>query len=534
MTVCVVDFAEFAEFLADREVDVVTSALDGLAKSAHTWVFRESERADKGELALVASVMETSGGKGVLIEDGSGRLADVLGSQVAHIPSAVVSDMGALARLCGIEIGESEPVIETAPEPEPVVSEPEPVVPESQPSFSGFTEPEPIVSETEPVTSEPTFSGFAKAETTPNTEPEPVIETAPEPEPIVSEPEPVIETTPEPFPETEHAPTFSGFTKAPTNTPEPEPAPQPYLQPPETTPTPHGFTTNTPPPAEKTIRDIIAPVSTDKIHLTLPTRTYSRILLVTGAKGGIGKTTLSVAIAQTLASKTAPRTILIDGNRGQGDTSARLHTHPNYPTIYDYANGKPFQKICLEPHQVIRQDENGNPYYTLTTHVPKFSYIQAPHKGTSNANIVTAHTYANVIQDAFERKVDYIVIDTQIAEDTDTSGLFDQLWLPLLQRGAYTVTLVAAEKASAKNTCHTINNWVKNYHINPANIYPVITFTDNWNAQDADAITMKLREAKTPVLGAIPFSPSLQPLEITHLLSVPSVQFSSSVVSNSL
>ncbi len=89
--------------------------------------------------------------------------------------------------------GETEPVVEPEPEPEP-----EPVV-EPEP------DPEPVV------------------EPEPEPEPEPVVEPEPEPEPVVEpepepEPEPVVEPEPEPEPE-------------PVVEPEPEPEPEPVVEP---------------------------------------------------------------------------------------------------------------------------------------------------------------------------------------------------------------------------------------------------------------------------------------------------------------
>ncbi|WP_299256294.1 signal recognition particle-docking protein FtsY [uncultured Kushneria sp.] len=99
------------------------------------------------------------------------------------------------------------PVVETEPEPEPVVEpEPEPVV-EREPEPVVEPEPEPVVErEPEPVV-EP------EPEPVVEREPEPVVE--PEPEPVVErEPEPVVEPEPEPMVEREPEPVVE---------PEPEP-----------------------------------------------------------------------------------------------------------------------------------------------------------------------------------------------------------------------------------------------------------------------------------------------------------------------
>src|SRR5699024_3398103 len=85
-----------------------------------------------------------------------------------------------------------------------------------------------------------------------------------------------------------------------------------------------------------------------------------------------------------------------------------------------------------------------------------FSFVQAPRPVKGSGDIaqeiaaVTAEHYAKVIQIARER-FDLVIIDTQITEGLDTSGVIDRAIAPLLARGAYGIGICELTTPGVEN-----------------------------------------------------------------------------------
>lgn len=259
-----------------------------------------------------------------------------------------------------------------------------------------------------------------------------------------------------------------------------------------TTPQPD---TTTPPPAR---------------HLYPTTHTSHPVIITLAAKGGVLKTTTALALAQR-AGETGKTVTLIDGNRGQGDISKILRLS-TIPTIYDYATGAPFEQIHITPDMI------GTIRSTLLDPLT-FALIAAPRPGTTSKHIVTDTTYRDVIHQA--RAIsDLTIIDTQISEDTDNSGLFDHVFIPLMAHDAWIVALTDPSTQSIDNLFDRLTDFEHNHGIDPARVLVTMTKTEPSHATLIENFNHIIHsEYGTPTIP-IPYDEDIPFLQSTgHLLS---------------
>jgi len=144
----------------------------------------------------------------------------------------------------------------------------------------------------------------------------------------------------------------------------------------------------------------------------------AEVVVVMSAKGGVGKSTVSLNLAQHAAAMGPDnyRVVLVDANRGQGDlrTHLRLHTFTTR-TIYDTAqSGNPAEAL-LTPADIAS-------YRDARWGEADFSFVPAPPSSLADPDVVTAGVYSEVID--YARSVaDLVIVDTQIAEEHDTTRL---------------------------------------------------------------------------------------------------------------
>lgn len=158
------------------------------------------------------------------------------------------------------------------------------------------------------------------------------------------------------------------------------------------------------------------------------------IIIVVSAKGGVGKTTISTSLAQHAAENGLRKSVLVDMNRGQGDVRKYLRVsdlNGLVPTVFDaavapsptgFGTGNP-QGAIIRP-LIVNQHRVGLKEIS-------FGCAFAPRDGQADPTVVTADFYAEVLR-AARMTADLVVVDTQIVESYDTSGLFDRVVVPLL------------------------------------------------------------------------------------------------------
>lgn len=166
-------------------------------------------------------------------------------------------------------------------------------------------------------------------------------------------------------------------------------------------------------------------------------------------KGGTGKTSIALALAQR-AGKRCPdlRVAVIDANRGQADVAKYLRFRPGVtiPGIHDAAvSGEPVRAFLTA--EVANQLRPGRWFDEL-----HFNLVAGPRNaGEAHPGVVTTDVYAATIQAAQEH-CDLVVVDTQIIEEHDTSGLIDGLIVPLLAtRGVWGVANTDTAGVAVRN-----------------------------------------------------------------------------------
>ncbi|MGP9843269.1 nucleotide-binding protein [Brachybacterium sp. 107] len=176
----------------------------------------------------------------------------------------------------------------------------------------------------------------------------------------------------------------------------------------------------------------------------------SEVIACFSGKGGEGKSTLALAFAQAAAEIGGKSVCLIDANRAQGDLGLYLRIRTtDLPSIYDAVMIGDIASAILSPEQ-LNQARQGRGDHLA------FSFVQAPRpvKGSEDISAeiatVTAEHYTEVLQIARAR-FDLVIIDTQITEGLDTTGVIDRVIAPLLARGGYGVGICELTTPGVEN-----------------------------------------------------------------------------------
>ncbi|WP_169834173.1 AAA family ATPase [Oerskovia enterophila] len=174
------------------------------------------------------------------------------------------------------------------------------------------------------------------------------------------------------------------------------------------------------------------------------------VVPVVAGKGGVGKSSMSISIADAAATTGGLSVCLVDANRGQGDLSRYLRIRgASVPTIYDAAVGAAsYDDVILGP------DSTSQLRPQLLPDLP-FSVILAPPDHLADPDVVTTEVYLRAL-DAARRRFDVVVVDTQIVEASDTSGLIDGLVIPSLVDGGWAVGLTDPSTPGVENLRHRL------------------------------------------------------------------------------
>lgn len=176
----------------------------------------------------------------------------------------------------------------------------------------------------------------------------------------------------------------------------------------------------------------------------------AEVIACFSGKGGEGKSSLALALAQAAAEIGGKSVCLIDANRAQGDLGLYLRIRTtDLPSIYDAVMIGDIASAILSPEQ-LNQARQGRGDHLA------FSFVQAPRpvKGSEDISAeiatVTAEHYTEILQIARAR-FDLVIIDTQITEGLDTTGVIDRVIAPLLARGGYGVGICELTTPGVEN-----------------------------------------------------------------------------------
>ncbi len=183
----------------------------------------------------------------------------------------------------------------------------------------------------------------------------------------------------------------------------------------------------------------------------------AKVVCVFAGKGGVGKSTSMISLAERAATIVPGlRVIAVDANRGQGDMRTFLKLDDaGLPSIYDAAvshNPDVFRDVLVNPKRLSATRVDRTPLHV--------GIILSPEKDQSNPSVVTSQVYARAIEYA-RTKADLVLIDTQIIESFDTSGLIDDVIVPLLLDGAWGLGLSDSSTPGVQNLMWVLNNFVE-------------------------------------------------------------------------
>lgn len=224
-------------------------------------------------------------------------------------------------------------------------------------------------------------------------------------------------------------------------------------------------------------------------------------IVVFGAKGGVGKTTTSIHLAQR-AGRLCPdmRITLIDANRGQGDIRTKLRTL-NVPTIFDALPEGGRGAIITPP----ALDKDRPPHLEPLA----FALIAAPPSELSDPTQVTPEVYQNALSEARDVS-DLVIVDTQISEKYDTTKLFENFLIPLLIKDENIWGVGATEDSP-----ESINNLLERLHqyrsrgVKAAKIFTLIAQAHAHNTPEDLRDFEEMFDQASTFAGAVPYNKTI-------------------------
>lgn len=224
-------------------------------------------------------------------------------------------------------------------------------------------------------------------------------------------------------------------------------------------------------------------------------------IIVFGAKGGVGKTTTSIHLAQR-AGRLCPdmRVTLIDANRGQGDIRTKLRTL-NVPTIFDALPEEGRGAIITPP----ALDKDRPPHLDPLA----FALIAAPPSELSDPTQVTPEVYQNALSEARDVS-DLVIVDTQISEKYDTTKLFENFLIPLLIKDENIWGVGATEDSP-----ESINNLLERLHqyrargVKAAKIFTLIAQAHAHNTPEDLRDFEEMFDQASTFAGAVPYNKTI-------------------------
>ncbi|WP_222851659.1 hypothetical protein [Phytoactinopolyspora mesophila] len=168
------------------------------------------------------------------------------------------------------------------------------------------------------------------------------------------------------------------------------------------------------------------------------------VLFLFAGSGGVTKSSSTTALCQRAATVAGmARVVGVDMNRGQGDLRRYVHVVRRVPSIFDAAHTGDPRSAVIGPRRLNAARDPSLPPVG-------FGLVAAPRDDQAEPGIVTSRTYLDVIHHA-RQHADLVVVDTQIIEASDTSGLIDGVMLPVLASGGWGAGVTDTSASGARN-----------------------------------------------------------------------------------
>lgn len=171
-------------------------------------------------------------------------------------------------------------------------------------------------------------------------------------------------------------------------------------------------------------------LSTPENRLTIA---KGEIIVVFGAKGGIGKTTLAVNLATAVERETRLHVVLVDLDMQMGDIALMLNVAPEHNISDAAANADRLEPEFVQ--SLVFPDASGVRVLTAVTNPEDSEGITADQVGK--------------ILDALVRTFDYVIVDT--------SPSLNDVNVAAMERATVTLLLTSSELSSIKRTKITLD-----------------------------------------------------------------------------
>ena len=242
-------------------------------------------------------------------------------------------------------------------------------------------------------------------------------------------------------------------------------------------------------------------------HAQSTTRTRERlgeVVVVWAGKGGATKSTTTGALAERGAVMVPGlRDVVVDLSRGQGAQRSLLRLNDvDVPSMYDAAvSNSPdvFRDVLINPKRLTTLRGGRSPLH--------FGVILAPPKDQADHQIVTSRAYADAIEYA-RRQADLVFIDTQTIEAQDTTGLIDDVVVPLLLSGAWGLGLSDSSTEGVENLEWILQNFVGR-GVSSSRLMVAFNRVNPTSVLNPEAITARFSSYAT-WMGAVMIDPAIE------------------------
>ena len=225
---------------------------------------------------------------------------------------------------------------------------------------------------------------------------------------------------------------------------------------------------------------------------------WSRVLFLISGRGGVGRSTMGIAVAERAASHLGRDVVLVDANTGQAGLATNLRAvrsgeSSSLPTIADLRAGASVQHVVSGPQAVRRAGG---------TRVG-FASVLAPDPDQATTEACSPDRYQQVI-DELAQVSDLIVVDTCVAWQSDPTSITSGLVAPGLRDGA-SVLVVTDMSPEGVEGARRLVAWAT--RLAPGRVAGLL------NKAPASAVPAVAEASRlfapAPCLGVIPYSESI-------------------------
>jgi pilus assembly protein CpaE len=206
------------------------------------------------------------------------------------------------------------------------------------------------------------------------------------------------------------------------------------------------------------------------------------VLVLFGAKGGIGKTTISVNLATAIANETKQRVALIDLDVQMGDVALMLSVVPERSVMDAAMNADRLGPDFL--HSLLYTDRTG------------VRVLPAPATPEDSADL-TAMQIGQVL-DALSRTFDYVVVDT--------SPILNDINLTILEKATLILLMSTPELPSLKRTKISLGLLLKSWNFSEERIKLLVNYPYAHSGVMLSDIETTL---DYPIFWKVPYDPAV-------------------------